>query len=41
LILEKRKNDKKRLGDCLTQKVKAMVELNPNKTKELVDNYLP
>ena len=41
LVLEKKKEEKKTLAKCITQEIKWMVELNPKKTKNLVDVYIP
>jgi hypothetical protein len=41
LLFEKKNQDKKKLGDILTQRIKSLVELDSLKIKEIVDNYLP
>ena len=41
MVLEKRKNEKIILANCIKKEIKYMVQLNSTQTKVLVQNYVP
>lgn len=40
MILEKKREDKKRLANSITNEIKWLVEINPDKTIHVIQNYI-